>query len=161
MNLPSWLTPSHRTRSRSTHFRPRLTFRPVIECLESREVPATLAITDVTLAEGTHSRPLAVFTVTLSEPVIGTVTVNYQTADGSAKAGSDYLAAAGTLTFAPGETSKRISIEIIGDTKDEANETFAVNLSAAVNADIWDSQGLGLILNDDYAKPRCKGPHCG
>jgi hypothetical protein len=118
----------------------------------------TLAISDVVLVEADHGTVNAVFTVTLSEPATGAVSVNYGTADGTARASHDYEAAAGTLTFAPGETSKTITIAIKGDNNVEANETFFLNLSAAVNADIGDGQGLGTILNNDHHesnKPDC------
>src|SRR5262249_10398630 len=102
----------------------------------------------------------AVFTVTLSEPATATVTVNYGTADGTAQANGDYEAAAGTLTFAPGETSQTITIAVKGDQRVEAHETFPVNLSGALNADITDGQGLGTILNDDYHDSNQGGNHC-
>jgi hypothetical protein len=59
------------------------------------------------------------------------------------------VAASGTLTFAPGETIKTITVQIKGDKKKEADETFFVNLSGAANATMLDGQGLGTILNDD------------
>jgi hypothetical protein len=121
---------------------------------------ATLAIADVALVEGNHGTVNAAFTVTLSEPAAGTVTVNYGTADGTAQASRDYEAAAGTLTFAPGETSKTITIAVKGDTNVEANETFVLNLSGAVNAVIGDGQGLGTILNDDSPNGHNGHEHC-
>jgi hypothetical protein len=126
---------------------------------------ATLAISDAVLVEGDHGTVNAIFTVTLSEPATGTVTVNYGTADGTARVKSDYEAAAGTLTFAQGQTSKTITIAVKGDNKVEASETFFVNLSGAVNAIIGDDQGLGTILNDDYQNDGGDGnhgrSHCG
>ncbi len=77
------------------------------------------------------------------------MTVNFTTTNGTAKAGEDYNAASGSLTFAPGETSKTITIVVKGDKKREANETFFVNLSGAVGALILDGQGIGTIENDD------------
>ncbi|HYE63971.1 MAG TPA: Calx-beta domain-containing protein, partial [Pyrinomonadaceae bacterium] len=71
------------------------------------------------------------------------------TADGTAAAGSDYEAASGTLTFAPGETSKGITVVVNGDTAVEPDETFTVNLSDPTNATISDAQGTGTITNDD------------
>src|SRR5262245_7717327 len=150
MLIPSWLTRSHRARPQDANKRPR-PFRPGVESLEVRDLmAATLAVSDVSVVEGDHGTVNAVFMVTLSEPATGTVTVNYGTADGTAQASRDYEAAAGTLTFAPGETSKTITIAVQGDKQVEASETFFVNLSGAVNADIGDGQGLGTILNDDY-----------
>ncbi len=113
--------------------------------------PPSLRITDVTRAEGNSSGTTAfVFTVSLSAPSDRTVTVNFATADGTARVNeNDYLATSGTLTFAPGQTSKTITVLVKGDKKKEANETFFVNLSTALNAVIADGQGLGTILNDD------------
>ncbi|MEN3068225.1 retention module-containing protein, partial [Uliginosibacterium sediminicola] len=69
------------------------------------------------------------YTVTLSTPSSSAVTVNYSTANGTATAGADYTANSGTLTFAPGETSKTITVAILNDTVYEGAETFSVNLS--------------------------------
>ena len=69
------------------------------------------------------------------------MTVDYATADGTATAPSDYDAASGTLTFAAGQTSKTVTVTVNGDTLDEANETFNVNLTNPTNATIADSQG--------------------
>lgn len=77
------------------------------------------------------------------------VTVNWATADGTATAGQDYVAASGTLTFSPGETQKTISVTVSGDVVPEPNETFRVVLSGAVNASIADGDGLGTIEDDD------------
>ncbi|MCA1684330.1 MAG: hypothetical protein LC708_04310 [Actinobacteria bacterium] len=92
----------------------------------------------------------AVFTVTLSAASGETVTVNFATADGTA-AGGDYTAASGTVTFLPGETAQTVTVAVTGDALDEANETFAVNLSGAAGAPIRDGQGVGTILDDDAA----------
>jgi hypothetical protein len=56
----------------------------------------------------------------------------------------------GTLSFAPGETTKTITIEVKGDSKKEANETFYLDLfGLSTNALFTKSRGLGTILNDD------------
>src|SRR5207249_783662 len=67
----------------------------------------------------------------------------------TATAGSDYIAASGTLTFAPGEFIKTITVQVKGDTLKETDESFAVNLSTATNATIGDAQGVCVITNDD------------
>ena len=85
----------------------------------------------------------------LSAPSTQTVTVAYATADGTASATSDYIAAAGTLTFAPGETAKTVTVLVRGDTTVEPDETFRLVLSGAVNATVVGSVGTGTILNDD------------
>src|SRR5262249_9637904 len=78
-----------------------------------------------------------------------TVTVQYATADGTATAGSDYQSATGTISFAPGVTSRTISVGVNGDTLIEPDETFFVNLTAPANAVLLRDQGTGTILNDD------------
>lgn len=92
---------------------------------------------------------MAMFTITLSQATTSTVTVAFSTLNGTATAGQDYVAASGTITFAPGETQKTIWISMIGDTAAEPNETFVVRLSNPVNATIFDGDGLATILNDD------------
>lgn len=109
----------------------------------------SLSISDATVVEGNSGTQTATFTVTLSAASASTVTVNYATANGTATAGSDYAATNGTLTFAPGETTKTVSVTVNGDTLFESNETYFVNLSNPSNATLNDSQGLGTITNDD------------
>src|SRR5262249_21395336 len=89
----------------------------------------SLALSDASVTEGQSGTVTLTFTVTLSAPSPDVITVDYATADGTATAGSDYLAASGTLTFRPGETSKAIAVTVLSDTVVAANETFAVNLS--------------------------------
>jgi hypothetical protein len=109
----------------------------------------SLSINDVTVTEGNAGTVNAVFTVTLSAASGQTVTVNYATADGTATQPADYTNTSGTLTFTPGATTQTITVPVIGETVPEANETFFVNLSGAVNATIADNQGVGTITNDD------------
>lgn len=113
----------------------------------------TLSINSVSGVEGNSGTTTLSFTVTLSAASAQTVTVNFATADGTATAGSDYSAASGVVTFAPGSTSQLIAVTINGDTGVEAGETFVVNLSGAANATIASGQGTGTILNDDGAAP--------
>jgi hypothetical protein len=109
----------------------------------------TLNISDVTVMEGHAGTRSATFTVTLSAASNQLVTVNYATADGTAVSPSDYTAASGTLTFAPGETTKTITVLVKGDRLGEADEAFFLNLSAASNATVADAQGLGTIVDDE------------
>ena len=63
---------------------------------------------------------------------------------------NDYIAKTGTLTFAPGETTKTITVEAKGDNKKEANETFYLDLfGLSSNASFTKNRGIGTILNDD------------
>ena len=112
----------------------------------------SLSISDASSAEGSAAAPgHTTFTVSLSSAAAGPVTVNFTTADGTAVAGSDYVAQSGTLTFAAGETQKTIQVVLIGDAVSEANEGFSLVLSSASGATIVDATGIGTIINDDGA----------
>jgi hypothetical protein len=109
-----------------------------------------ISIGNVTMAEGKNrATTLFTFTVTLSAAYDQPVTMSYRTVNGSAN-DSDYLAKTGTLTFAPGETTKTITIEVKGDSKKEANEYFYLDLFGnSGNSWFGKSRGTGTILNDD------------
>lgn len=108
-----------------------------------------LLIADSTIEEGNAGSTTAVFTVTLAPAHTQTVSVAYETVDETAVGGSDYTPSADTLTFTPGETEKAIEVSITGDVAEELNETFLVQLSAPVNADLLDAQAVGTIVDDD------------
>lgn len=109
-----------------------------------------LSIADLSVAEGNGDHAHFMFEVTLDQAADGPVTVAYSTANGTATAGSDYTATSGTLTFAAGETSKTVHVDIGGDTASEANETFTVRLSNASGATIADATAVGTIVDDDH-----------
>ena len=90
---------------------------------------------------------LANFVVTLAQPSNQTVTVRYATSNGTATGGDDYVATTGTLTFAPGETSKTISVVVLGDTVAEGAESFLVTLSSPTGATVGDGIGTGTITD--------------
>jgi len=108
-----------------------------------------LGISNVELPEGNTGTKPFVFTVSLSEPSPGPVTVNFSTRNDSAQAGTDYVATSGTLTFAPGEVTKQITVLVNGDTQAEPIEVFFVDLSNASGGVIGDTEGLGRIFDDD------------
>ena len=109
----------------------------------------SMSINNVSQAEGNSGTTSFTFNVTLSAASGQTISVNYTTADGSATAGSDYQPTSGSLNFAPGETSKPITVLVNGDTQNEPNETFFVSLSNNVNAIFSKAVATGTILNDD------------
>jgi Ca2+-binding RTX toxin-like protein len=111
----------------------------------------TISINDVSLTEGNSGTTTATFTVALSNPSSLTTTVDYATADGTTTAGSDYNAVSlTTLIFNPGETSKNITVSILGDTTVEPDETFKVELSNPTNATLGTiTAATGTIRNDD------------
>src|SRR5205823_2443322 len=90
-------------------------------------VSPALRISDVRVR---RAEQYAVFTVTRDYDASGTATVHYATADGTAQAGVEYQATSGTLTFAPGELTKTISVPVNGGDPDvQPEETFFVNLT--------------------------------
>ncbi|NEP81372.1 MAG: sodium:calcium exchanger [Okeania sp. SIO3B3] len=112
-----------------------------------------ITISNTTITEGNNGRKNAKFTVTLDNESSETVKVNYTTANGTAKAGQDYRKKSGTLTFKPGQTKKTINVPILGDTLDENNEKFNLNLSKPRNAQLADRRGIGTIRDNDETLP--------
>jgi hypothetical protein len=111
-----------------------------------------ISIGDVSTAEGNTGQMAFRFTVSLDHAQSAPLTVAYATENGTATAPGDYIAQSGTVTFAPGETAKTVTVAVNGDTTVEPNETFSVNLSNPIgNAAIADSFGLATIVNDDHA----------
>jgi len=115
--------------------------------------PATdVSIVGGSVTEGNVGTKTLPFTVRLAAAATATVTVNYATVDGTAQAGSDYVAQSGSLAFAPGETEKTISVVVIGDGVVESNESFTVQLSGpSANARLAVASATGTITNDDQA----------
>ncbi len=111
-----------------------------------------LAVSDVSVFEGDTGTTTMTFGFGLSAPAgAGGVTIAFTTADGTATAGSDYVANSGTATIAQGATSTTVSIVVNGDTVSEPNETFFVRATSATGATISDNEGLGTIQNDDVS----------
>jgi len=109
-----------------------------------------ITATDADVNEGNSGTTTLNFTVALFPAnTAQTVTLDYTTANGTATAGSDYLATSGTLAFAPGETVKTVSVTIYGDTDPESFETVQLLLSNASNAVIRNPVNIGTINNDD------------
>jgi hypothetical protein len=111
-----------------------------------------ISISDFTRAEGKNGKTTTfTFTVTLSAAYDQAVTMSYRTVNGTATTGDgDYVAKTGTLTFAPGQTSKTITIEVKGDSKRESNELFYLDLfGLSSNSLFTKNRGIGTILNDD------------
>src|SRR5207244_2528202 len=89
--------------------------------------PITISIGNTTVIEGNIGATNAVLTVSLSSASTTTVSVGYTTVNGVATASSDYIATSGTVSFAPGETTKAITVAVLGDTEVEPDEVFYVN----------------------------------
>lgn len=117
----------------------------VITLQDNSTMPA-LSINAVNVTEGNS----ATFTVSLAPLTGRTVTVNYSTSDESTTSGKDYQPVSGTLTFNPGVTTQTIVVQTLDDTIDEFVETFLVNLTNPVNANLFnDGIGGGNIIDND------------
>ena len=112
--------------------------------------PLSLFIGDASATEGASGTTTMTFTVSLSRASTAAVTYNIATADGTATAGSDYVARSLTgETIAAGQTSRTFAVTINGDQEREPNEAFAVNLSGVAGATLADGQAIGTIVSDD------------
>ena len=115
--------------------------------VEVTDVTATIRVAGAAATEGDNTGML--FRVTLESASSGTVTVNYATADGTAKAGEDYTATSGTLTFAPGETEKTVAVTIIDDEVEDSGETFTLVLSDPSGGLLGNTEATGTIFNTE------------
>jgi chitinase len=122
------------------------------QLIDSATAPAALpqlSVGNGTLVEGNAGKSQMTFTVTLSQASTSPVSVGYTTMNGAAIAGQDYASIVGSLTFAAGETTKTVSVDILGDTLIETNETFSLVLSSPAGATIASGSAMGTIVNDD------------
>jgi hypothetical protein len=110
----------------------------------------TLSINNVIASMGSSGTKAFTFTVSLAPAVPAggqPVTVQYATADGTAVAGTDYMAARGALTFAPGVTSQKVTVTVLGNPARVGDSSFTLNLSNPTNAAVLAGQGVGTIVN--------------
>jgi len=111
----------------------------------------TVSINDVTVTEGNTGTINATFTVTISRAIDFPVAINYLTANGTATlADNDYVLVSGFVNFGAGQPLTRtINVPVNGDTTNEPDERFFVNLTTVDDVTILDGQGVCTILNDD------------
>jgi hypothetical protein len=109
----------------------------------------SISVRDALVVEGNTGTKQATFVVALSGPASQSVSASYATSNGTATAGSDYIATSGAVTFAVGEVEKSVVVVVNGDTVDEAQETLFLNLSNVQNATVGSNQGTGFIVDDD------------
>ena len=109
----------------------------------------SVSVREAVVVEGNSGTTQATFVVALSASTSQTVSFSFATANGTATAGSDYVAASGATAFAPGEVEKSVVVLVNGDTVDEAQETFFLDISNVTNATVSSSRGNGFIVDDD------------
>lgn len=109
------------------------------------------SVSDVSVTEGNTGTSSATFAVVRSGDTSGTSSVKYATANSTAVAPGDYTAKPLiVLSFAAGETSKPVSVTVIGDAVTEVDETFKLNLSVPVGGVMSDASSTATIVNDDF-----------
>lgn len=111
--------------------------------------PPSLSIADASVTEGNSGTTNATFTLTLSRPAAGTVTVAYATTSGTATSPGDYASTSGTATFRAGQTQAEVTVPVVGDIADEPEETFSLVLSNSQNATLTDASATATIADDD------------
>ncbi|HEX4746769.1 MAG TPA: Calx-beta domain-containing protein, partial [Gaiellaceae bacterium] len=109
----------------------------------------SLSIADAAVVEGNAGTRALSFAVTASGSLKRSASVSYATVSGSAGAPGDYASASGSLTFDRRTKTRTLTVQVVGDTEDELDETFQVVLSNPVGATIADGVGIGTIADDD------------
>ncbi|NBT14534.1 MAG: hypothetical protein EBS56_13315, partial [Planctomycetia bacterium] len=109
------------------------------------------SIASAAAIEGNAGRTLLTFTISVSAASSQPVTVRWATANGTATAGRDYVAARGVVTIPAGQRAATVGVWIIADRVREANEQFFVGLSGVTSATLSATarRAAGLIFNDD------------
>jgi hypothetical protein len=115
----------------------------------NEDAAPVLTIDDVSVTEHTGSPVTATFTVTKTGSTEVDALVDWTTVDGTAFAGTDYTAAADTLTFGPGQTTRTINVTVRGDALHEPSESFSITLSEPDDATIGDPTAIGTIFDND------------
>ena len=95
----------------------------------------------------------AVFTFRLSESAKVPVTVSYATADRSATAGADYVAAVGSVTFAPGQTARRVAVATLSDSRIDTNESFVMGITSVEGAKVGSRPSAIATIRDATNPP--------
>ena len=112
-----------------------------------------LDVSSPIVTEGDAGTKNLVFNLVLSRDSNDPITVDYRTVDGSAKAGEDYVASQGSITFGSNQTERAISVSVLGDTDIEAAEFFSLDVDAPSDVIPSVSDGIGTILTDDPDGP--------
>ena len=130
--------------------------------IRNDDFPLLTLANNQSIQEGNSGKTPLIFTVKLSEAALSDVSVDYAIQDGTATVEKDFIAQTGTLKFAVGEKEKTISVDIIGDTSEEPDETFTLTINNPKNVKFANSvselHSIGTILNDDGQNVRLSSP---
>ena len=121
----------------------------VIGTIEDDDDPPALSIVNASVSEGNADLQPLTFDIALNTASGKYVSVEYSTNDADASAADDYIQTSGRLVFRPGDLTKSVTVWVVGDTVEEANEQFDLQLSNVSNATLSETLGTGEILNDD------------
>jgi hypothetical protein len=124
-------------------------FVPALSDAATAAVVPTISIGDVTVTEGTGGTVSAVFQVTKSSR--GKSSVHFATSGGTANAPADFIARTGNLQLNGNRLTRTVSVTVVGDSIDEANETFFLDLSSPKGATISHARGQATITDNDAA----------
>jgi hypothetical protein len=119
-----------------------------VTILDDDEPQPPIRITDASTPEGGEATMAATLTVSLDFASASYVSVYWATEPGTASA-TDFVGGSGVITFEPGDTSEQLTIPVVDDYYDEANETFTVRLSNATGGVVADADGVVTIVDDD------------
>jgi hypothetical protein len=128
----------------------------VVGCDKEKSTPtaiASMSIDDIQQNEGNGGTSTMEFSIKLTQPLTQEASVRVITKDGFAKANEDFQALDQVITFRAGETTKKVTVTIVADDLKEGVDEFQVLLSNAINCNIFDGIGLGVINNDDSKIP--------
>jgi hypothetical protein len=110
-----------------------------------------VSIDDRSVAEGDIGTTPATFTLSLTNPSAFPISVDVATSDQTASSPMDFGAVSAAVVFAPGQLSKTVDVLVEGDTADEFDEAFSVDLANPVGVAVADGTGVGTIVDDDAA----------
>src|ERR1700733_6455248 len=110
--------------------------------------PVSVKVGDINVVRqntGSNAR----FYVDLSAAASAQASVNYNTLDGTAIGGTDFVTASGTLVIPAGQTEGYVDVQIKGDSLRQADQQFYLQLSSPVNCTLGVAKGTGTIDNSD------------
>lgn len=120
----------------------------------SSQPAPSVSVSNISLAEGNGVTTQFQFTIKLNRASSQAVTVSYSTLEGTAKSGEDFTAIMnGSVALQAGETEKAVTVSVVADDIREADETFTLMLTGAVNATIQQATAEAAIVNDDTRVP--------
>jgi hypothetical protein len=104
---------------------------------------------DFAMTEGNAGTTAATFVLGLTSGSPQPVVVSYATSDGTAQGGSDFQSTSGTVTFPPGTITMNVPVNVTGDTQDEPDEVFYLNLTNVVDGAVGKPATTARIRDDD------------